>query len=450
MALLLAFATLTLGSRPADARPIRIVLVGDSITESLSTYANPGTDLGSLVLKELLSSRSATRYGWRSGGTGYVPAHRACSGGVGCLPAGIPVSTPWRRTGTWFDLGQHLTAKASEGADGMPSTSREPGSWTSTRVTGDSISVITGNAGEDGTVKVLVDQVSATVDSLVAGSRTIAGIQLGSGEFIPGQSLSGPGLQSGTKVTAFKATGLLGGLACPCVSLDRPVLTTTGKVSLSAAGPSPRTLVFGTGSGNPTGMPQRHDLEGLTDGTHSLAVGNAGGAVTFLGAVAERTRTPGRALVINRVARSSSLSSEDIAPAQLAALRLLRADLTVNLRGTNDEFIEDFGRPPNIARGRFDASLDARFELATQTGGCMYVPHAPNPRLPSARTAAYLAIARAAAGRNRCDYVNAFAGLWTRSTASRWTQDGTHPTPKGYAKLARALASAIASRKDLQ
>jgi hypothetical protein len=181
-----------------------------------------------------------------------------------------------------------------------------------------------------------------------------------------------------------------------------------------------------------------------------LAVGDTAGALTFLGASGERVAGVAPALVINQLGRGGSTVSENLHPAQQTALLLLRSNLTVNLRGTNDELSEMYNfKPRELARSRFSDGLLLRFGLATQTGGCMYVPHAPNPNFSTALDAIYGGLARAAAQQTGCDYVDALNGVWTMQKATQWTTDGTHPTARGYSRLATALAAAIATRPEL-
>lgn len=123
----------------------------------------------------------------------------------------------------------------------------------------------------------------------------------------------------------------------------------------------------------------------------------------------------------------------------------------MNLRGTNDKLTETSGlRSSEQARASFGTGLRIRFALARLTGGCVYVPHAPNPRFGPALDSAYAAIARGIAAETSCDYVDAFKGVWTRGQATRWTTDGSHPTADGYKRLATALARSLASRGELR
>lgn len=303
-------------------------------------------------------------------------------------------------------------------------------------------------------MRVLVDLVQARVVSVVAGASAIGPTTDQVGYFIPGQKLTGDGLAPNTRVAGVRQSGSTGGAQCPCVTLDRPAIASRRDVDVSATGPNPRVADFDTSDDlaeADEGRPIRRDLSGLAFGPHSLAVGNLRGELTFLGASGERTRSSRPAIVINEVGRGGATVEANLAPSQQAALLLLRSDLTVNLRGTNDQLTEVTRlRSSDVARARFASGLLTRFGLARLTGGCVYVPHAPNPLFTTQLDSAYASIARDIARRSGCDYVEAFSRVWPRSQAIKWTTDGSHPTTKGYERLAGALAAKLAPRSELR
>jgi lysophospholipase L1-like esterase len=173
------------------------------------------------------------------------------------------------------------------------------------------------------------------------------------------------------------------------------------------------------------------------------------GTVQLLGAYGE-TDSPGNSVVVNLVGHGGAMVADDISPNQLEALRLLRSDLTVTLRGTNDEYWEAKGHSASQTRANYLAGLQTRFRVARETGGCIYVPHALNWRFSLAMQVVYQGLAKRAAKATGCDYANAFSSVWSASGSRQWTVDGLHPTTAGYDRLATALADLIAKRSELR
>ena len=452
---LLTAALLLAATPKADARSVHVVLSGDSIVEGLPTMGTPGTDLATRLQAALVASSTGRRLGWVTGGSGFIPAHATCGGGrAGCLPAGLPIETPWERTGSWVDEGILFTPPSTEGANGLPSRSTTPGSWAGTKVVADTIAVMHATQQASGTLRVLIDMVEATAGRITGGSTTVGPLSSRVGVFLPGQLASGSGLAEGTRIESTRATGAIGSVPCPCVILDRPAIADAEAVRIAATGSDPRELSFPTGSapGSPASLPVRREITGLRWGAHSLAIGNAGGTVTFLGAIGGRSSTRANAVTVSRLGHAGALAGDDLAPNQRAAMLLVRPTLTVDMRGLNDELAEvTLRRSPAVSRALFRDALRVRFGLARSGGGgCIHVPHAPTPSVPVAVSSAYREISRSTARVNRCSWSDAFASSWTRSGATAWTTDGKHPTAAGYARLASALAKSLATRSELR
>jgi hypothetical protein len=186
-------------------------------------------------------------------------------------------------------------------------------------------------------------------------------------------------------------------------------------------------------------------------GTHVITVTPLDGTLRFTGVLTERARPTSRPrLQVISLGQSCMCASDHFAPAQREALAALKLDLTLILFGTNDQAKLQTSND-NTMRAAVIAGLRSRGELARRHGGrCIIVPPAPNPRPPDIQREIRKLERRAAADAG-CRYAPVLARVWSATTSVEdgLTTDGIHPTPAGYRRMARALASEIQSQPPL-
>jgi lysophospholipase L1-like esterase len=186
-------------------------------------------------------------------------------------------------------------------------------------------------------------------------------------------------------------------------------------------------------------------------GRHIVTVAPLDGKLRFTGVLSERTGRSSRPRVqVISLGQSCACAGDRFPPAQRQALAALELDLTLIMFGTNDQAVLQAG-DDEAARASVVAGLRARGALARRRGGrCVVVPPAPNPRPPMIQREIRELERRAAADAG-CRYAPVLARLWSgpSSVAAGLTEDGIHPTPAGYRRMARALASVIQSRPPL-
>lgn len=186
-------------------------------------------------------------------------------------------------------------------------------------------------------------------------------------------------------------------------------------------------------------------------GKHLITITPLDGRLRLTGVLSERTRRASRPRVeVIALGQSCACASDRFTPAQQQAVAALELDLTLILFGTNDQ-VKLQSSDDGATRAAVIAGLRSRGELARRHGGtCIIVPPAPNPRPPGIQRE-IRKLERRAAAQAGCRYAPILARLWsaTTSVSAGLTDDGIHPTPAGYRRMARALASAIQSRPPL-
>jgi lysophospholipase L1-like esterase len=181
-------------------------------------------------------------------------------------------------------------------------------------------------------------------------------------------------------------------------------------------------------------------------GTHLVALeAPAGETVRFTGVVAREAPAPHRRdLEVSQLGHAGDLADDDLALAQRQALLALRPHLTVIMFGTNDEGLE-VALHDRSFRSRYARGLRVRARLARRSGGCVIVPHAPNPR-PRSVQRAYWVLSRQAARHEGCLFAPVLNSAWGPGQDSQrrgLTSDGIHPTWAGYRVIAARLARLV-------
>jgi lysophospholipase L1-like esterase len=188
-----------------------------------------------------------------------------------------------------------------------------------------------------------------------------------------------------------------------------------------------------------------------SQGRHVITVTPLDGVLRFTGVLTEPRRRASRPRVqVIALGQSCACASDRFGLAQQQALAALKLDLTLIMFGTNDQ-VRLQASDGDATRAAVVARLRSRGELARRNGGtCIIVPPAPNHR-PLDIQRELRKLERRAAALAGCRYAPVLDRLWsaTTSVTAGLTEDGIHPTPAGYQRMARVLANAIRSRPPL-
>lgn len=184
----------------------------------------------------------------------------------------------------------------------------------------------------------------------------------------------------------------------------------------------------------------------LPAGTRAITVRGPqpAGPMAFDGVVVHRPPSPGRTQVeVQNLAHAGHGPGEDLNPRTVAELRAQAYDVSILFWAPLAEIFDPRRGP---IQSSYVQALLARARLARASGSCLIVGAYPLPT-PGWMVARVRAADRAVAGQAGCAYTSALAHLWDARTAIRrgWViLDGVHPTPRGYRRIARALAPAVA------
>jgi lysophospholipase L1-like esterase len=168
------------------------------------------------------------------------------------------------------------------------------------------------------------------------------------------------------------------------------------------------------------------------------------GPMAFDGLVVHRAARPGRTQVeISNLGHAGHGPGADLNARTVSELRAQAYDVSVLFWAP---LAEIFDPHPGPVQASYVSSLLQRARLARESGSCLIVGAYPLPT-PRAVTARVRSADRAIAAQAGCAYTSALSRLWNARTAIRrgWViLDGVHPTPRGYRRIARALAPALA------
>jgi lysophospholipase L1-like esterase len=184
----------------------------------------------------------------------------------------------------------------------------------------------------------------------------------------------------------------------------------------------------------------------LPAGTRSVTVHGPQrpGPMAFDGVVVHRPPTPGRVQVeVQNLAHAGHGPGEDLNPKTVAELRAQAYDVSILFWAPLAEIFDPQRGPIQASYVR---SLLQRAQLARESGSCLIVGAYPLPA-PRYMVTRVRAADRAVARQAGCTYTSALAHLWNARTAVRrgWViLDGVHPTPRGYQRIAKALAPVVA------
>ena len=184
----------------------------------------------------------------------------------------------------------------------------------------------------------------------------------------------------------------------------------------------------------------------LPAGTRSITVHGPQrpGPMAFDGVVAHRPPSPGLVQVeVQNLAHAGHGPGEDLNPNTVAELRAQAYDVSILFWAPLAEIFDPRRGP---IQSSYVSSLLTRARIARESGSCLIVGAYPLPT-PAWMIARVRAADRAVARQAGCAYTAALDHLWRARTAIRrgWViLDGVHPTPRGYRRIARALAPAVA------
>jgi hypothetical protein len=170
------------------------------------------------------------------------------------------------------------------------------------------------------------------------------------------------------------------------------------------------------------------------------------GPFAFDGLVVHRPPTPDRVQIeVQNLAHAGHGPGKDLNPRTVAAVRSQAYDVSVLFWSPALEVLGDPrpGRP--LPPSLLDPLL-ARARMARESGQCLIVGAYPLP-VAGRVVRRVRAAERRVAGQAGCAYTSALDRLWNQRAAIRRHNvvlDGIHPTARGYAKIARALAPSLA------
>ena len=183
----------------------------------------------------------------------------------------------------------------------------------------------------------------------------------------------------------------------------------------------------------------------LPPGTRSITVHGPQrpGPMAFDGVVVHRPPAPGRTQVeVQNLAHAGHGPGDDLNPRTIAELRAQAYDVSIFFWAPLAEIFDPHAGP---IQSSYVRALAARAQIARASGSCLIVGAYPLPA-PRYMVRRVRAAERAVARQSGCTYTAALAHLWNARTAVRrgWViVDGVHPTPKGYRRIAKALAPAL-------
>jgi hypothetical protein len=175
--------------------------------------------------------------------------------------------------------------------------------------------------------------------------------------------------------------------------------------------------------------------------------GPSSGTLVFDGVISRRPVAPGRVQVeMENLGHMGHALGEDSAPRIGQSLTDQHFDVSVFLAEFIYQFSAQYGGHPARFEDRYARALRDHVGRVRAYGGlCLIADSTPVP-LSAAVLGRFAAINRREARRSGCAHTDALSRLWDPRTAVRdgmTLSDGNHPTRKGYARMARALAPAL-------
>jgi hypothetical protein len=168
------------------------------------------------------------------------------------------------------------------------------------------------------------------------------------------------------------------------------------------------------------------------------------GPLVFDGLVVHRPVAPGRVQVeVQNLGHAGHGPGKDLSPETEAELRAQDYDVSVLFWGP---LLEQYALPDGSLPGTITVPLLTRARIARESGRCLIVGAYPLLLAPRAIRVTR-AVERSIASQAGCRYTEALRHLWHAHSAERdglVILDGIHPTARGYRRIARALAPAVA------